>query len=345
MKSRILVDIERTKYPNTGLFTFCTQLMVSLKKYSKKYDYVSFGISKKENVITAKFWHKSVGVPSPKYDVWHITYQNSKYTPLRNIPIVLTIHDLNFLYTDIKASKKNKILKGVQKLIDKAAYVVVISEFVKQDVQKHCVVNKPIRVIHNGVDVKRFPNHKLKENPKKKFLYTIGTVLPKKNFQVLVSLLKNTDYLLIISGILSDVQYQKSILNKAVALGVEDRLIFTGAISEEDKYWYLKNCEAFLFPSLMEGFGLPVIEAMQLGKPVFISNKTCLPEIGGPHAYYFKNFEEAHMKEVLTLGLKDYYENNKALVIQNWGDKFTWNKAIALYEAVYEKVIDENSKK
>jgi len=58
-----------------------------------------------------------------------------------------------------------------------------------------------------------------------------------------------------------------------------------GTISESDKIFYYKNCLAFAFPSLREGFGFPVLEAMTFGKPVFLSNKTSLPEIGGSHAF------------------------------------------------------------
>ena len=60
---------------------------------------------------------------------------------------------------------------------------------------------------------------------------------------------------------------------------LQDRVICTGKISEFDKQYYLKHCTAFVFPSLREGFGIPPIEAMRFGKPVFISNNTSLPEV------------------------------------------------------------------
>lgn len=339
-KKKILIDLERTKYPNTGLFTFCSQLYNSLKKYSQKYDYYCLGAFGQKNTLKVKSWHKLFGVPSPKFDVWHVTYQNSSYKPLRaNIPVVLTVHDLNFLYTKISDKKKTKLLKEVQTLINRAAYVVVISEFVLKDVIKNCIVNKPIKVIHNGVDVKRFDTHVPTNIPTEKFLFTLGTVLPKKNFHVLVPLLKDTNYKLLIAGILPDQEYHHKIIAIAEEHGVTEQLVMLGAISEEDKYWYLKNCEAFFFPSLMEGFGLPVIEAMQLGKPVFISKKTCLPEIGGPNAYYFDNFKADHMSKVLELGLKDYRENKREESIKQWANQFSWEKSVAAYEQVYEDVI------
>ena len=61
-----------------------------------------------------------------------------------------------------------------------------------------------------------------------------------------------------------------------------DRVIIAGPVSADDKNWYYANCEAFAFPSLAEGFGLPVIEAMNHGKPVFLSRLTALPEWVAP---------------------------------------------------------------
>jgi glycosyltransferase involved in cell wall biosynthesis len=118
---------------------------------------------------------------------------------------------------------------------------------------------------------------------------------------------------------------------------LEDRVILPGTISEQDKLWLYLNCEALLVPSLAEGFGLPVIEAMMCGKPVFLSKSTSLPEIGGGAAFYFENFEEEYMaafiKEKLT-----YYRNNYAAVseqIKQHAEKFTWKNSIEQYLNLY----------
>lgn len=58
-------------------------------------------------------------------------------------------------------------------------------------------------------------------------------------------------------------------------------------VSEDEKWWLYRNCQAFLFPSACEGFGMPPIEAMKSGKPVFLSTLTSLPEVGGPDAFYW----------------------------------------------------------
>ena len=96
-----------------------------------------------------------------------------------------------------------------------------------------------------------------------------------------------------------------------------------------------------MFPSLTEGFGIPVIEAMLLGKPTFLSTKTSLPEIGGNKAYYFENFKEEHMNSVFEHGMNDYYENNKVKEIIEWAQQFSWEKASKEYIEVYKEVLNE----
>ena len=92
--------------------------------------------------------------------------------------------------------------------------------------------------------------------------------------------------------------------------GLTNQVFLTGKVSEEGKQFFMKNCTAFLFPSIREGFGLPPIEAMSFGKPTFLSNKTSLPEIGGEASIYWDNFDPEYMKDILFNGLNNF-DNNK----------------------------------
>ena len=94
-----------------------------------------------------------------------------------------------------------------------------------------------------------------------------------------------------------------------------------------------------MFPSYAEGFGLPVIEAMQYGKPVFLSTSTCLPEIGGPDAYYFENFEAAYMQEQFKACMKHYQETNHQEKIRTRASQFTWQNAASQYMDVYKSLL------
>ena len=170
------------------------------------------------------------------------------------------------------------------------------------------------------------------------FLYTIGTIAEKKNFHVLPALLVHNNYLLIISGITQSQTYKDKIIATAKSFGVADRVVFTGAISEAEKYWYYQHCKAFVFPSLAEGFGLPVIEAMHFGKPVILSTHTSLPEVGGEHAYYFQNFEPASMQQTLLNSLAHYQQQNSQALIKVWANTFTWQEAAIQYLNIYRSL-------
>ena len=117
------------------------------------------------------------------------------------------------------------------------------------------------------------------------------------------ALLKDNDYELIIAGNISN--YFERILEEARKWNVEDRVNIIGPISEGLKHWYLKNCLAFAFPSIAEGFGLPVVEAMYYGKPIFLSSYTSLPEVGGDLATYFnKEFDPEGMRLEFIEGME-----------------------------------------
>jgi glycosyltransferase involved in cell wall biosynthesis len=343
---KVVIDVERMKYPHTGLHNYCKNLAEFLvKDNSLEYHFFApkkVALPEGYSRIDTKIVHKVFIKNSSKYDLWHGTYQTPKYLPRKSVKFVLTIHDLNFLYEGKSPRKRQKLLRKIQKAINRADYITAISAFALQDAQKHLdFKGKPNKVIHNGVNLLQFPEFDSPGyRPEKKFLFTLGTVLPKKNFHVLIAMMKSFEnFELLIAGIHSSDEYLVKIQELIAANGLENRVHLLGGIREEEKFWYLKNCEAFMFPSLAEGFGIPVIEAMLLGKPVFLSKSTSLPEIGGKHAYYFENFEAEHMVEVVSKGLLDYKEHNKALAIKTWAEQFSWETASAAYREVYESLL------
>jgi glycosyltransferase involved in cell wall biosynthesis len=274
------------------------------------------------------------------YTVWHSTYQGTQYFPFRKRKgVVFTIHDLNFLYDESKTvKKKQKYLRQHARKINAADHIVAISNFVLEDVRKHFNLNnKPCSVIYNGCNIPApltgdLPGFKKPGSP---FLYTIGTVTDKKNFHVLPPLLVNNNRLLLISGIIQSEAYKENIIAEARKYKVEDRVIFTGAVTENEKSWYMQHCEAFLFPSLAEGFGLPVIEAMYHGRPVILSTHTSLPEVGGEEAYYFTDFEPSAMRQTLENSLHHYNSTSAREKIIARATSFNWDNAAKQYLEIY----------
>ncbi len=352
---KIIFDCERMKYPHTGLYHFCHQLGMALKEqadpakeeisfYVRESEHSAFG--NHANYLKQNSLHKFILPPIGKYSVWHATYQATQYYPFnRRIKTVFTIHDLNFLYDDSKpAFKRERELKKIQKRIDRADHVVGISAFTLNDVKNNLKLgNKPSSVIYNGCNFRDIgvPQPPA-QSPPGKFLYTIGTITDKKNFHVLPALLAGNEMQLIVSGIVQSEAYFQKIKDEAVKHGVADRVIFTGAVSENDKQWYMSHCEAFLFPSLAEGFGLPVIEAMRVGVPVILSTLTALPEIGGTQAYYFQQFDPEYMRQVLSGALNDFASDRagKSAAIKERAAYFNWkdaaNQYLQIYRSLYE---------
>ncbi len=350
-KKQLVFDAERMKYPHTGLYHYCLQLGLALQKMVDENTeelkfYVRPGhekvFGKDALYIEQNGLHKFF-MPTTNSTVWHTTYQATNYFPFRKkVKIVFTIHDLNVVHENKMSPKRlKKELDKIQKRIDAADHIVAISHFTLADVKQHLKLNnKPATVIHNGCNIQLIQHITEPQNlPKAEFLFTLGTINAKKNFLVLPCLLVGNSLQLFIAGITDDENYKEIIIKEAEKNGVAERVIFAGAINENDKQWYMKNCKAFLFPSLAEGFGLPVIEAMYFGRPVILSTATALPEIGGNEAYYFDDFEPENMRSVLTDALKNYKENPDAeSKITARAKMFTWEDAAKKYFEVYRSL-------
>lgn len=344
----IILDCERMRYHHTGLYHFCFQLgqalllarqeNESIMFYADKHNKDVFGAT--QRYMMQQPTHKLLRPSVKGCHVWHETHQDSMYQPSsKRIPVVLTIHDLNFLKGNLKTlDKQRTYLKRLQQKVNDANHLVTISKYVLNDLEQHIdTKGKPISVIYNGCNIKLLATlSKPVCAPVQPFLFAIGLVTAKKNFHVLPRLLVGNELELYIAGVTQDKQYHKRILEEAQSLGVSNRVHLIGGISENDKQWYFKHCTAFVHPSIAEGFGLPVIEAMAFGKPVFLSKETSLPEIGGEHAYYFSSFETNVMLQDLHNGLQNYQKSDahRDSIMQH-ARKFCWQKAAQEYMGIY----------
>jgi glycosyltransferase involved in cell wall biosynthesis len=228
----------------------------------------------------------------------------------------------------------------MQRNIDRADQVVAISKFALDFAAEHLdLKNTPATVIYNGNAVTEFPDFDAPAyRPVKPFLFTLGLVQPRKNLHVLPALLAGNEYELIIAG-LNHFDYTQKIIEEAKKWKVEDRVKLIGPIDEKNKYWYYKNCEAFIFPSIAEGFGIPPLEAMHFGKPVFLSKFMSLPEIGGDVAFYFNDFEPEGMRKTFEDGMAFYNERKPQEKIKQHAAQFSWDKAATEYLNVYRDLL------
>lgn len=351
--NRIIFDCERMKYENTGLYHYCLNLGNHIARFSRPGEeelclYSPYGTAplfdNEIKHLQQTELHKFRMPCLKEYGVWHATYQDSYYLPLRNkkIKVVLSVHDLNFMYDNSKTEfKKQRNLRRLQKLVNRADVIICISEYARKDLAFYCnLANKAVYVIYNGTNTLTLPQLKKQSyKPVKPFIFSLGTVMPKKNFHSLLPLIQGQDHFeLVIAGRIDDVGYYQSILDIAENMGISKNLKLLGPISESEKSWYFNNCHAFAFPSIAEGFGLPVTEAMSVGKPLFLSHKTALPEIGGDVAFYFENFSADHMQQTFVTGMKQYKVFNMQDKIIQKGKEYSWDIAAQEYWKIYRSL-------
>ncbi len=351
--SRIILDCDLMKFPHSGLYQYCQNLGGHINQLLTETNQPLMQMylpPQKKLVLPYKpyhliehKWHKLIQPFLRNCRVWHAPFQSGRILPNKKrfprLKVVLTIHDLNVLHEGKPDHIQQKSLAHTQALIDQSDAIVCISEFTKNDVLTHCNTDgKPVHVIHNGVSkLPEINGNVVANRPTREFLLGIGYVNQKKNFHVLLPLLQsNPDLELIIIGHHDNPDYVTKMRSLARQLRVEKRLHLPGTVSEEDKIWYLRNCKALLHPSLAEGFGLPVIEAMQFGKPVFLSTLTSLPEIGGDAAFYFSTFDANLIQEVYWEGMKTFESFERKEAIVKNAARFNWEISAQQYLAVYE---------
>ncbi len=367
---RIAIDLEKLRHINCGLGRFSLYLARELLRLAPgRFEPVFFlppgadrhfpegGFQR----IVASRWRKEVVLrplrpfirflpPRTPLDLWHNTNQLSKYLPLDDrVPIVLTIHDLTFLHesgNDEESGKTRRKLAGIQAKVDRASAIVTDTHYVADDVRAHLKLgDRPLHVVPLGLAGPPAPATArpafLADGP---FVLTVGNCLPHKNFHVLFDLI---DHLpgrrLVIAG-KKATPYGDFLGREIASRELGDRAILAGEVSDADRQWLYEHCEAFLFPSLTEGFGFPVLEAMQCGKPVFLSRETCLPEVAGDNGFYFDSFDPAAMKAAYDAGLTvqrgdpEFAERMRAHAAG-----YSWAKTAQGYLGVYESVLGRNS--
>lgn len=280
----------------------------------------------------------------PQADLWHTIDHLSTYGPRdARTPVVLTIHDLNFP-AERTAAQNRRSLQLLQQRIDRATVLTTGSHFAAQQIHKSLDVgDKELRVIYHGLCV-RPEQHVAAPRfaPTKPFLFSIGEFRPYKNFHTLIDFLRGLpgDRQLVIAGNHAT-PYADKVRAEIARCRLQDRVILPGVVSDDERHWLYEHCDAFVFPSLAEGFGLPAIEAMSFGKPVFLAEATSLPEVGGPLAFYWTDYSAEAMRDSFDRGLQtfaatpDYADRVRAHAAQ-----FTWPAAAANYLRLYAEVLE-----
>ena len=341
---KVCFDASKMQNMQSGLGQFCFHLASAIQNHPHHYTFKALVPDKLHSTVQYPFstqsilWYQRYLTPV-RAQVLHCTHQESYFKPAVGCKMVLTIHDLNFLHRKLPAWKQKLRLWKIQKKIDASHTLVFISEYVKNEcARKLSFNNKPTHVIYNGVPHLGNKLQKPKGIPEEPFLFSIGVMQHRKNFAVLIDMLPYLPgFNLVIAG-----QHNKScypeLLQLAKTRGISERVFFSGAISDEERHWLYAHCRAFVFPSLAEGFGLPVVEAFSLGKPVVLSKFTSLPEIGGKYAHYFDDFEPRNMAAAVNRAMLDNAPE-KQEARKKYAAGFSWEKAALAYHELYQSLL------
>jgi len=260
------------------------------------------------------------------------------------IPQIVIIHDLTvFRFPEHLGMNLSRRYQKINKqVLEKAFKVIAISESTKKDlIDLLDVPAAKIKVIYPGLFQFR-PQKSLPLDLKNKsYILNVGTVEPRKNLEILLegyALLSNhlrEQFPLVVVG--ASGWKNAPIYKKWQNLNLQDRVIFTGFLKDEELASLYQHASCFVYPSIYEGFGLPVLEALDFGVPVITSKVSSLPEAGGKAVIYIdpKKPEEIgrNLKKILTIP-KLTYKYQKLGKIQ--AQKFTWKKTAAEFIKVFK---------
>ena len=269
---------------------------------------------------------------------------------LRNIPTLLTVHDLSFLRTPESAAPglRGYLEVAVKRSVKLATHVLADSQSTKDDlIELYATPEDKITVLYAGVSSAFRPVTdsnklmKVREHYKlggKPFVLSVGTLQPRKNHVTLIKAfeqaLSDSEYNLVLAGGQGWSYEEVHELVRSRAL--QHRVLFPGFVADEDLSALYSSADVMTFPSLYEGFGLPVLEAMACGVPVLASNTSCLPEVAGGAAVFVNPRNVEAMSDAL-LKLVSNVDLRKTLREKGFErvEQFRWQSSAVKLLEVY----------
>ena len=272
-----------------------------------------------------------------------------------NIPTLLTVHDLSFLHYPETFPKAlvDYLNRIVPWSVNRATHILADSIATREDLLSlwHIPAEK-VTVLYGGVNEQFRPledskkitavrqKYGLDERP---YVLAVGTVQPRKNYQMLIRAFRpvamNLSHNLAFAG--GKGWLDEGMRSEVERQGLKERVRFTGFVADEDLPALYSGASLLAFPSLYEGFGLPILEAMACGLPCIISNASSLPEVGGDAAIQLPPTNETMWTEEMLGLLTD--EGKQAQMIEAGfaqARSFSWNKAARELVQVYNYLLD-----
>lgn len=305
--------------------------------------------------MNRKIWRRH----SKHYDLVHQTNQFHMLKDVENL--VTTVHDLIPLYEDTTntASSRKRYKEKIDKLLTQSQFIIVPTDFVKSEFDSYFPGNSDkIKTVYEAagydfnpkpLDNSIFRKFDLPDGCR--YFLHVGRLFERKNVLRIIeaycmlkeSLKKNSYLVLLVNGTRKEKKWLHD--NEGIRILAENIKVIENT-GFGDLVSFYNNAHGFLFPSLSEGFGLPVLEAMQCGCPVITSNISCLPEIAGNAAILVNPLETEEISKAMTLLLED--ENKRKSLIKlgfQMASEFSWALSAQKTHVYYEeamKLLEQN---
>ena len=306
----------------------------------------------------ARLWHRAqiplpVDVFTGKSDLYHAT--DFVLPPVsRGTRTLLTVHDLSFVRVPEAASPNLKAYldKVVPRSVHRADHILADSAATRQDlIDLYGVSPDKITVLLSGVDQRFQPastidqqvvrtKYQLADWP---YVFSVGTVQPRKNYGRIIEALAQlrstgSPLHLVVAG--GRGWLEDPIYATVQATGMADRVHFIGFADEADLNALYSAAACVAFPSLYEGFGLPVLEAMACGVPVFTSNRSSLPEVAGDVAPMVDPYDTAAIAQAIHNLTEDEPLRQQLIQVGFEHIKaFTWAQSAAQLYEIYNRLL------
>lgn len=278
--------------------------------------------------------------------IFHPTYYNSYFLKyIGNYPYVITVHDMIHEIFPEFCSDSDIMIQEKKETITRATRIIAISENTKRDIIRllHIDADK-IDVIYHGTSMRPFSGKQRLKLPERFLLY-VGDRTPYKNFDRFIKafsiLQKNDPDLYVVCTGHSIKRPEKEALSR---LGVLDRIAHIKASDQALSELYSRAL-LFVYPSLYEGFGIPILEAYACHCPLALSNTSCFPEIAGEAGCYFNPYSEESIAQAVKSVLYD--PQKREALIKAGSERlqmYSWEKTAQKTEAVYRKAYQASQK-
>jgi len=303
----------------------------------------------RDDLVRKIYWEKFAlprQVKKDHCDLFISLYQCP--TIIKNIPHIMVVHDLVWkIFPQYLNNFRKKIYAQLTySAIGKTQKIIAVSNHTKNDLIKYLNIDsKKISVIYNGCgnEFSKIPDKKEVEKIKKKYflpdnyILYVGGYDPRKNVEVLIkafSIARQNPLFpekvkLVLTG--KDLSQKNPLYSDIKALSrkhkISSLVCFPGFISQQDLPAVYRGANIFIFPSLYEGFGLPVLEAMSAAVPVICSNSSSLPEVGGEAVLYFNPHSSKYLARLILEVLRDEKLREKLISKAiNRAKNFSWEK-------------------